>query len=213
MVGFIGTSLPLQSIVTAHNQWVSKIRSIPYWTTSAFSSTATDWNDGSLTNLSLSLSLSLMSRPTVSRPVCLGIKHPSGAYDKLFITVWQLRVCWYGVFSLTKGRVCRLQLLLALASAVILGSESLETRDHILLSQIGDFPFRHLLRLAGLRWRYSTPPPHGMNESFFSARLFIESSAYPWKRLVVCPYPWKTLLNLRWQEICLPNRCRVLTLE
>jgi hypothetical protein len=23
------------------------------------------------------------------------------------------------------------------------------------------FPFRRLLRHAGLRWRYSTPPPHG----------------------------------------------------
>jgi hypothetical protein len=68
--------------------------------------------------------------------------------------------------------------LLALASAVILGS-------HILLSQIRDspnlvarspylyppeqsgpvippgteFPFRRLLRLAGLWWRYSNPPP------------------------------------------------------
>jgi hypothetical protein len=45
-------------------------------------------------------------------------------------------------------------------SIVFLGSESLGTRDHILLSQIWDFPFRRLLRLAGLRWRYSTPPPH-----------------------------------------------------
>jgi hypothetical protein len=52
-------------------------------------------------------------------------------------------------------------MLLALASAVFLGSESLGTRDHILLSQIWDFPFRRLLRLAGSRWRYSTPPPHG----------------------------------------------------
>jgi hypothetical protein len=52
-----------------------------------------------------------------------------------------------------------LQLLLAFASAVILGSKSRGTRDHILLSQIRDFPFRRLLRLAGLKWRYSTPPP------------------------------------------------------
>jgi hypothetical protein len=42
--------------------------------------------------------------------------------------------------SLTSGRVCRLQLLLVLASAVIFRSESRETHDHILLSQIRDSP-------------------------------------------------------------------------
>jgi hypothetical protein len=43
-----------------------------------------------------------------------------------------------GVPSLAKGWVCLLCMLLALASAVSLGSESLGTRDHILLSQIWD---------------------------------------------------------------------------
>ena len=35
-----------------------------------------------------------------------------------------------------RGRVCLLYMLLALTSADFLGSESLRTRDHVLLSQI-----------------------------------------------------------------------------
>jgi hypothetical protein len=134
-------------------------------------------------------------------------------------------VCWCGAPSLTRGRICRLQLLLAFASAVIQGPSPAKlitifyclrfgTRPtwrarsqylyplgtvwpsctlrhwvhyHILLSQIRDspncrarspylyppgigwpsytqrngFPFRRLLRLAGLRWRYSNQPPRG----------------------------------------------------
>jgi hypothetical protein len=49
-------------------------------------------------------------------------KAPIWAYGQIFITVRQLRVCWCGAFSLTGGRVCHLQLLLALARAVIFGS-------------------------------------------------------------------------------------------
>jgi hypothetical protein len=95
------------------------------------------------------------------------------------ILIFQLNTCGYSpyvTFSLTRGCVCRLQLLLGLASAVILRSESRGTQDHILLPQIRHppqpsgpgpciyisqeqgcpvitpgtgFPFRRLLRLAG----------------------------------------------------------------
>jgi hypothetical protein len=45
------------------------------------------------------LSLSLLLRPTVSRPACFGIKHPSGAYDQISITDRELRVLMWGAFS------------------------------------------------------------------------------------------------------------------
>jgi hypothetical protein len=57
--------------------------------------------------------------------------------------IFQLNTCGYSTYvtsSLTKGWICLLQLLLDLASAVILRSESRGTHDHILLSQIRDFP-------------------------------------------------------------------------
>jgi hypothetical protein len=99
---------------------------------------------------------------TDSRSICKSwCRAPSGVHDQIFITLWHLRSCFSGAPSLTRGRVCLLYMLLSLSSVVFLWSESLRTRGHILLSQIWDFPFRRLLRLAGSRWRYSTPPPHG----------------------------------------------------
>jgi hypothetical protein len=51
-------------------------------------------------------------------------------------------MCVYRYIYICFGiSVCCLQLLLALTSAVIFVSESHGTHDHILLSQIRDFPF------------------------------------------------------------------------
>jgi hypothetical protein len=55
----------------------------------------------------------------------------------------QLNTCGqspYVTSSLTRGWICRLQLLLDFASSVILRFESRGTHDHILLSQIPDSP-------------------------------------------------------------------------
>jgi hypothetical protein len=119
------------------------------------------------------------------------------------------------------GSVCRLQLLLVLARAVILRSESRGTHDLILLYEVRDssnlkgsghriyipqeqgspviptgtgFHFRRLLRLAGLRWRYSTTPPHANCITFFHARLHL-------------PCRWRQKIPLKLQHISTTLHC------
>jgi hypothetical protein len=73
-----------------------------------------------------------------------GVRHPSGTRDQFFfyleIIFRQLRVCYFVAPFLMRGRVCNLLLLLVLASAVLLGSESCGTQDHILLSEFLRLP-------------------------------------------------------------------------
>jgi hypothetical protein len=64
---------------------------------------------------------------TVSQSVSLGVE------PQIVIIFWQLRFWYCGAPSLTRGRVCLFYMLLALARVVFLGSESLGTRDHVLL--------------------------------------------------------------------------------
>jgi hypothetical protein len=90
-------------------------------------------------------SIQILVRVTLRLAVCyqsvrLGAK-PLEDHDQYFSP--QLNTCSrspYVTSSLTRGWVYRLQLLLAFASAIILGSESRGTHDHILLSHIRDSP-------------------------------------------------------------------------
>jgi hypothetical protein len=114
-----------------------------YWTfiqlvTAFHKSLSSTGHSGNLTsNLTeLNCQSSQSHIATDGQSVSLGIEPHLGLVTRylLFLDSYGLVSC--GAPSLTRGQVCLLCMLLVLASAVFLGSESLGTRDHMLLSHI-----------------------------------------------------------------------------
>jgi hypothetical protein len=111
-----------------------------------------------------------MLRPTVCRPVSLGVKHPSGAYDQITNTCVRVTVFFFWG-ALSDVRSC-----LSFVCAACPCQRSLSRvrvpwdlrPSHLRLQ------FRSLLRFSGSRWRNSTPPPHGC-ELYLSAESVSES--------------------------------------
>jgi hypothetical protein len=114
---------------------------------------------------------------TNGQSCCLAVRHPSRAYEQTVIIVIELRVSWCGAPSLTGGQVCSLQLVLDLASATILGSESGRTRSYLYPPGTG-YPCRRPLRLTGLEWRYSTRLQTGLHLRQFIVILLLQTSRH-----------------------------------
>jgi hypothetical protein len=127
-----------------------------------------------------------MLRPTVSRPVYLGIKRPFGAYEQIFIT------CVTVTVLILWGALSDERTVLSFIHAA-----GPCQRNHILLSQIRNFPFRRLLRLAGSRWRYSITPHTGIL-AFAVGPLYVTS-----RRI-----EYRTPLPTTRHFLCAHIRCR-----
>jgi hypothetical protein len=156
MIRFIGISLVLQSIITAHI-----LNS--FWTTSVWRifmnnlSLISDW----FLLLELSESESFVKTDGQSASLSWNKALIWGLWPDFYKCLTVESLLMWGALSVERTG------LLYNCCWSSPGQSFSGPRDHILLSQIRDIPFRRLLRLAGLRWRYSTPPPHGINAQPF----------------------------------------------
>jgi hypothetical protein len=66
-------------------------------------------------------------------------------------------------------------------------------------------PFRRLIRLAGLRWTYSTPPAHGSKFKLQTHSRYIASGRTPWKTRPLPSNGCPILVKPAWAEWCLPR--------
>jgi hypothetical protein len=129
---------------------------------------------------------------TDSLSVCLGIEYPCGTCNQILLPFGMLLSEICGLVSV------RLDDWPTICSVITQWSKSRRTRNHTLLPHLrlpqpGEpgshiyipqeqggaviplgigFPLHHLLRLAGLRWRYSKPPTYVLNFIFFLRQLF-----------------------------------------
>jgi hypothetical protein len=103
--------------------------------------------------------LEFFLRPTVSRPVTLGIGPPFGTLGQILscssFFVRQLRYSSFKAPSLTRKQVCSLQCNHSLVRPVTPNNYTLPS--HLRLCSL----FVASYDSQGLRWKYSNPPPHG----------------------------------------------------
>jgi hypothetical protein len=88
------TSEPASSVWLSRGRWVNTV--------------VNDAGLSSQLDTQVQVEVEVNLRPTVSRPVCLDFRLPSGTCDQFFFPLEISRVCYFVAPSLTRGRVCNL---------------------------------------------------------------------------------------------------------